>query len=105
MPGYPTNEHLSLSDSGFEGQKVRETSFQHNDGFKIGNFNAFDFFGYGSFHLLDSLGNVIRQLCALARVTTSPDSFIFMGADACHHGGEFRPSMYLPYHHAFLPAH
>ena len=31
-----------------------------------------------------------------ARVTSSPDSFIFMGADACHHPGLLRPTTYLP---------
>lgn len=35
-------------------------------------------------------------MCALARVTANPRSYIFMGGDSCHHGGEFRPS---PYHH------
>lgn len=27
---------------------------------------------------------------------SNPNSFIFMGGDSCHHGGEFRPSQYLP---------
>ena len=35
-------------------------------------------------------------MCGLARVSTILDSFIFMGGDACHHGGEFRPSEWLP---------
>lgn len=33
-------------------------------------------------------------MCALARVT--PTSFVFMGGDACHHNGEFRPSPFRP---------
>ena len=41
-------------------------------------------------------------MCGLARTTTSTgkDTFILMGGDACHHGGEFRPTPYLP-----LPRH
>ena len=31
-------------------------------------------------------------MCALARTTSSPPTFILMGADTAHHGGEFRPS-------------
>lgn len=29
------------------------------------------------------------------RTTTSPDTFIFLGGDLCHHNGEIRPSPYL----------
>lgn len=32
----------------------------------------------------------------LARVTTEPDSFILMGGDAAHHGGEIRPHPWHP---------
>ena len=34
------------------------------------------------------------HLNALAR--TTPTTFVLLGADCCHHGGEFRPSKYLP---------
>lgn len=34
------------------------------------------------------------HICALAR--TSSNKFVFMGGDAAHHGGEFRPSPYTP---------
>ena len=33
-------------------------------------------------------------MCGLAR--TTPNTFILLGADTCHHAGEFRPSSYLP---------
>jgi hypothetical protein len=42
-------------------------------------------------------------MCGLARVTNNPSSFIFMGGDACHHGGEFRPSQYLPLPESIYP--
>ena len=35
-------------------------------------------------------------MCALARTTTSPDTFIFLGGDCGHHAGEWRPTQYLP---------
>ncbi|KAH7154499.1 beta-lactamase-like protein [Fusarium sp. MPI-SDFR-AT-0072] len=63
----------------------------------IGPFRAFDFFGDGSFYLLDTPGHDIGHLAGLARTTTGPDTFIFMGGDLCHHSGELRPSKYLPY--------
>lgn len=92
MPAYPTKKDSPLLDSDFDGRKVVEIAF--DQGLKIGHFEAFDYFGDGSFYLLDSPGHAIGHLCGLARVTA--DSFIFMGGDACHHGGEFRPSQWMP---------
>lgn len=65
---------------------------------KTGHFRAYDFFGDGSFFLIDTPGHAVGHLSALARTTTNPDTFIFMGGDLCHHGGEIRPSkhMHLP---------
>jgi hypothetical protein len=40
--------------------------------------------------------HAIGHLCGLARTTTSPATFIFLGADTCHHAGEFRPTTYMP---------
>jgi glyoxylase-like metal-dependent hydrolase (beta-lactamase superfamily II) len=94
VPGYPKNKKAPIRESDYEGRELREITF--NQGIKIGRFNAFDYFGDGSFYLLDSPGHAIGHMCGLARVTTNPSSFIFMGGDACHHGGEFRPSKYLP---------
>jgi glyoxylase-like metal-dependent hydrolase (beta-lactamase superfamily II) len=100
-PAYPTNPNCPILDSDFEGRELREIEF--SKGLKIGNFDAFDYFGDGSFYLLDSPGHAIGHLCALARATSTPASFIFMGGDACHHGGEFRPSKYLPLPDSILP--
>lgn len=90
MPRFPVNPESHMLESDFEGRKVVEVGFE---GLKIGGFRANDYFGDGSFYLLDAPGHAIGHLCALARVTE--DTFIFMGADACHHGGEFRPTEYL----------
>ncbi|KAJ0108718.1 uncharacterized protein J7T55_011208 [Diaporthe amygdali] len=97
-PGWPSRADAIVLDADAEGRTVREISF--NGGLKIGRFDAFDFFGDGSFYLLDGPGHAVGHLCALARTTAASDdvgpSFVFMGADACHHVGVLRPSEYHP---------
>lgn len=34
-------------------------------------------------------------MAGFARTTINPDTFIFMGGDLCHHGGQIRPSPYV----------
>jgi glyoxylase-like metal-dependent hydrolase (beta-lactamase superfamily II) len=68
---------------------------------KIGNFYGFDFFGDGSFYLLDVPGHAVGQICGLAR--TTGNTFMFMGADTCHHPGQYRPSEYVPLPEEILP--
>ena len=97
LPGYPKNPESSLCESDFEGRNVREIE-ESSFSLKIGQFPAFDYFGDGSFYLLHTPGHTVGHMCGLARVT--PETFIFMGGDCCHHPGEFRPTEYLP-----LPKH
>lgn len=80
------------------GRNLREIDFAEGDQnvLKVGDFRAFDFFGDGSFYLLDTPGHAIGHLCGLARTTANPDTFVLMGGDLCHHGGEMRPSEHLP---------
>ncbi|OAG43493.1 hypothetical protein AYO21_02430 [Fonsecaea monophora] len=94
LPGWPSNQNSLLRDTDFEGRKVREIDF--NDGLLLGQLKAHDFFGDGSFYLLDTPGHSVGHLGGLARTTKAPDTFIFMGGDLCHHGGEIRPSKYNP---------
>lgn len=94
LPGYPTDENGRILTSDYEGRELREIAF--DQGLKIGGFDAFDYFGDGSFYLLDSPGHAIGHMCGLARVTASPNSFILMGGDICHHIGQFRPSSKHP---------
>lgn len=94
LPGYPANKESPILESDYSGRELREIQF--NQGKKVGRFDAFDYFGDGSYYLLDAPGHAVGHLCALARVTSNPDSYIFMAGDASHHGGEFRPSEYLP---------
>ena len=97
LPGYPKRQDSTLLETDFVGRHLREISFEkEGGGLKIGRFNALDYFGDGSFYLLDTPGHSVGHICGLARTTSNPDSFIFMGGDASHHGGEFRPTQYLP---------
>lgn len=95
VPGYPKNPGSPILESDFEGRKVIELEFGES-AIKVGHFDAPDYFGDGSFYILDGPGHTVGHLCALARTTASPPSFILMGADACHHSGEMRPSKWLP---------
>ncbi len=96
MPAYPTNPDAPILETDYEGRNVREISFASTK-LILGRFPAVDFFRDGSFYLLDSPGHAIGHMCALCRTTAGPDpTFIFLGADSCHHGGEFRPTQYLP---------
>lgn len=96
--GYPTDPERGLLDSDAQGRKFREIGIPKGDDcLKIGRFDAMDFFfGDGSFYLLDAPGHTVGHTCGFARVTSSPDSFVLMGAEACHHAGLFRPTEYVP---------
>ncbi|KAF2843304.1 Metallo-hydrolase/oxidoreductase [Patellaria atrata CBS 101060] len=97
LPAYPTNPDSPISEAYWKDRNFREISFSEQKGeLKIGRFNAFDYFGDGSFYLLDTPGHAPGHMAGLARVTNNPDTFVFMGGDCCHHGGEFRPTEYLP---------
>lgn len=94
FPGYPENPDATLLQTDYEGRGVREIDF--SDDMEIGRFKAHDYFGDGSFYLLDTPGHSIGHMCGLARTTTNPPTFVFMAGDASHHAGEFRPTEYLP---------
>jgi len=103
MPGYPADPEGEILESDYAGREVREINFSGPGTLNIGRFRAFDYFGDGSFYLLDAPGHAIGHLSGLARVATSPASFILMGADAANHGGEMRPTAYLPLPDQILP--
>lgn len=93
-PGYPADQNGRILESDYEGRELREIAFDQD--LKIGSFDAVDYFGDGSFYLLNSPGHAIGHMCGFARVTSSPSSFILMGGDICHHAGQFRPSSHHP---------
>lgn len=95
LPGYPTNPSSSIRETDYADRELRELSFT-DSGTTIGRFAAVDYFGDGSFYFLDAPGHAVGHICGFARVKSDPDSFVFLGGDAAHHGGEFRPSAYLP---------
>ncbi|KIW21530.1 hypothetical protein PV08_02110 [Exophiala spinifera] len=101
FPPYPENAASPLLSSDFANREHRELDFDGTSQLKIGGFRAIDYFGDGSFYLLDAPGHAIGHICGLARVASvregdAEDIFIYMGGDTAHHGGEFRPTEYLP---------
>ena len=54
MPGWPKRE-ISLLESDFAGRNVQGMSFEKSN-LKVADFHALDFFGDGSFYLLDAPG-------------------------------------------------
>ena len=104
MPGYPDNPEGTILTSAYENRKLREISFAESK-LVLGRCNAVDFFGDGSFYLLDTPGHAIGHMCGLARTTASPDAtFLFLGGDCAHHGSEFRPTQYLPLPESLSPS-
>ncbi|KAJ1303845.1 hypothetical protein OPQ81_008265 [Rhizoctonia solani] len=101
LPGYPTNPDSPILESAYKGRELVEISFNQSPELSIGKFRALDYFGNGSFYLLDSPGHAIGHLCGLAR--TTPDTFVFLGGDICHHSGEMRPTEYLPLPESITP--
>ncbi|KAK3309423.1 beta-lactamase-like protein [Chaetomium strumarium] len=109
LPGYPANPQSPLLESDFANRELIELDFSGNNNnnnnnnnkkykykrLTIGRFPALDYFGDGSFYLLDSPGHTFGHLSALARVG-GPSSFVFLGGDAFHHVAFIRPSPYLP---------
>ncbi|KAH7135286.1 beta-lactamase-like protein [Dendryphion nanum] len=102
LPGYPANPDSPIRESDYTNRTLHEISF--HDDLKIGQFPAYDYFGDGSFYLLDSPGHAIGHLCGLARTTVGDEStFVLLGGDICHYAGIFRPSKYLPVPDSITP--
>lgn len=83
MPGYPVNPAATVLDSAFQGRSVKELDFDKcsSDIANIGGFRGVDFWKDGSFWVLECPGHTGHHLGALCR--TTPDSWVFMGADCC----------------------
>ncbi|KAL9040354.1 MAG: hypothetical protein Q9180_001959, partial [Flavoplaca navasiana] len=71
VPGFPAKDDCPIRESDYAGRELRELSFDSD--LTIGGYKALDYFGDGSFYLLDS-----------------------PAGDTSHHGAEFRPSPSLP---------
>ncbi|KAJ7512048.1 hypothetical protein B0H11DRAFT_2213849 [Mycena galericulata] len=92
LESYVTNLKSTLLESDFTGRKLTPIDFEKST-LEFGGFKAHDYFGDGSFYLLDVPGHLSGHVCGLARVT--PTSFVLMGADAGHHAGVLRPTEHL----------
>ncbi|KAF4546697.1 N-acyl homoserine lactonase [Lasiodiplodia theobromae] len=89
--GWPAVEGAPVKGEEWAGRELVEVGFDEEDGLKIGRFRAKDWWGDGSFYLLDTPGHAVGHLCGLAR-------------DCAHHGAEFRPSPYLPLPRTISPS-
>ncbi|KAL6229996.1 beta-lactamase-like protein [Aspergillus navahoensis] len=58
LPGYPANPDSPIPESDYAGRTLREITFNPGRG-RIGRFPAADYFGDGSFYLLDSPGHAM----------------------------------------------
>ncbi len=106
LPGHPTNPDSHILESDLADRQLIELDFGSDSTYKpltIGRFRALDYFGDGSFYLLDSPGHTVGHISALARVTSNPASFILLTGDAIHHPGEIRPSKFLPLPQNIIP--
>lgn len=110
LPGWPADPDsgATMSDL-YEGRETIEPDFSSNDprALKLGEYEANDWFGDGSFYILNTPGHTTGHLCALARTTSSTtgeSTFVFLGGDVSHHGALFRPTEYLPIPETISPA-
>ncbi|BCS26931.1 MBL fold metallo-hydrolase [Aspergillus puulaauensis] len=96
---FPSNPESSLWETAWNDRELQEVSFDSSS-LDVGPFKALDYFGDGSFYLLDSPGHTVGHLAALAHVTVdgqwSSNSFVLMAGDTCHFIGQFRPTVYRP---------
>ncbi|PWN32724.1 uncharacterized protein FA14DRAFT_162032 [Meira miltonrushii] len=92
LPGYPADAESPIPSEMWEDRELIEIDMKDakRGNIKIGDFDGFDYFGDQSFYLLYTPGHAPGHIAGLARVT--PSTFVFMGGDAAHHGGEIRPN-------------
>ncbi|KAI1120048.1 beta-lactamase-like protein [Nemania abortiva] len=95
MPGWPQVATAAFNEADVAGHEIVEIS-EDQFTLEVGGMPAYDYFGDGSFYLLSAAGHALGHLNALARTSSSPESFILMAADSVHFGGEFRPSEAIP---------
>ncbi|KAJ7180771.1 beta-lactamase-like protein [Mycena filopes] len=85
---FPQFPNATLLASDFANREVKKIDFSAAN-LSFANLKAIDYFGDGSFYLLNTPGHLPGHLSALARVT--PTSFVHLGGDTYHNPAEFRP--------------
>ncbi|KAI5365582.1 hypothetical protein J4E82_011376 [Alternaria postmessia] len=93
FPGWPTKPDAPVLLTDFANREVRQLDFTDTR-LSIGGLPALDYFGDGSFYLLDAPGHALGHICGLAR--TTPDTFILFTGDVYHHASQIRPSATNP---------
>ncbi|KAL1410486.1 hypothetical protein Q8F55_004499 [Vanrija albida] len=86
LPGYPTYKDSSLLDSDlpFGSEREVEELNDKSPWVQIGSYKGIDYFGDGSFYILDAYGHMVGHIAALVRTTTEPDSYILLAGDSAH---------------------
>lgn len=96
LPGYPVNPDSPIDARALANRTLTEIDFDAAS-LDIAGFGAHDFFGDGSFYLLDTPGHCLGHMCGLVRTTGGIDStFVLLGGDICHFPGVTRPNPELP---------
>ncbi|KAL2817765.1 beta-lactamase-like protein [Aspergillus cavernicola] len=96
LPGHSNEDASPIPESDYSVRRMIKVDFNGPKSLKIGRLNAHDYFGNGSFYVLDTSGHSVGHLSAVVRTSLNPDTFVILGADAIHDTGELRPSQYLP---------
>lgn len=81
-----------MLETDFKNRNVVELEF--SDEYKVGGYQAHDYFGDGSLVILNVPGHTTGHISALVR--TTPDTYAFLGGDVCHFMGVIRPSSFIP---------
>jgi hypothetical protein len=95
MPGYSTNPNGQFNKADIAGHEILEFSKSDFD-ITVGGMPGYDYFGDGSFYILDAPEHSLGHMNALARTSVELERFILMTADSVHLGGEFRPTDAVP---------
>ncbi|KAJ7127595.1 beta-lactamase-like protein [Mycena crocata] len=85
---FPESPSSDLQASDLAGHKIVTVDLDSAN-LTISGMKTVDYFGDGSFYLLDTPGHLEGHMTAIARVT--PTSFLLLGGDALHHAGQLRP--------------
>ncbi|KAF7533224.1 hypothetical protein G7054_g7257 [Neopestalotiopsis clavispora] len=94
LPTYPEKEDSQFHEDMMRGKTIREVTFDGS--LKFYGFDAVDFFGDGSFHLIDLPGHALGHIGGVVRTTTNPDTFAVLSGDLYHMAGELRPNAQKP---------
>ncbi|KAI4595365.1 hypothetical protein KJ359_007040 [Pestalotiopsis sp. 9143b] len=105
LPPYPENKDSQFHENMLKGKTLREVAFDGS--LKFHGFDALDYFGDGSFYLIDTPGHALGHIGGVVRTTASPDTFAVLSGDMYHSAGELRPNAHkpLPAQVSFRPAH